>query len=217
MSTKSFLLWGCVSITPCWLIRVRRFWITSLVNLKTPLSWMFLLSFPSSLVDICYTATVSSVVTQRQALAHAQCPRPSWSAFPATSSSKSNPSGAESVDGELWWGHSAPRWPIRTHWTTCSTDQNFLKGSKNKTLIVAKESTLTTDSCCCGWRHISANCPRSSEWHGQTAQCLLCRLAQGVSTFPRWDREKLTQNLVQKLPIQVCIQLWGAVNDCTVY
>lgn len=62
MSTKSFLLWGFVPVTPWWLIRARCLRTTSLVNLKTPCSWMFLLVFPSSSVHICFCEIVSSVV-----------------------------------------------------------------------------------------------------------------------------------------------------------
>lgn len=80
MSTKSFLLWGCVPVTPWWLIRARRLRTTSLVNLKTPCSWMFLLVFPSSSVHMCFCEIVSSVVhvvTQRLAVTRARWPRPS--------------------------------------------------------------------------------------------------------------------------------------------
>lgn len=87
-----------------------------------------------------------------------------------------------------------------------------LKGENMSRGVTKEWRALTADSRCCGWRHISANCPGSSEWRGQTARCLLCHLPQGVATFPGRDSKKLTQNAVQKLPIQaytyICVYIY---------
>ena len=181
MSTKSFFLCGAVSVSPCRLIRARRFWTTSLVNLQTQHRYQvcdeisqtsdsvpcfFLLCF-KLLFFYCLLLYFFSAGTC------ARCLRPSWIVSPAPFSSKSSHSGVKSFGVDLLSGRSAPRWPTRTRWSTWR-ENIFLKKWKNGKeedifVVHSKDGALTAGSCCCSWRHISADCPGSSEWPGRTS------------------------------------------------
>lgn len=124
MSTKSFLLCDVGATPHCAFRMARRFWTTSLLNLRTRIQ-------QTKINDPCsFLHNLATQISEGQSITRVQYLRFVWTVSPAESSSKSSPNDVTCCVAAVLPGHRAALWLTRTHWETWR--DNFLRNTTTK-------------------------------------------------------------------------------------